>query len=330
MLHISSLFFLTGGAAGAKPLVSVIGPDGSVGLPPQRRLMRVGMVDAQGEPGDSLAELKGHLQGPLNGLAQHVEASEALASSGISHRSDTSTTATQASGKPCQCVATDATWTSSQRTAPKCVFIDLGAADGNTLIRFLENDYGVVSNCPSGGDWEALLVEANPRFKPQLEAISAEHQGKVQPLTTTAAWMCEAQTDFFLDTVNHNVNYWGSSMSSTHPDAQRSNLTKVTVNTINLMRVLHEQTIPADHVIVKMDIEGSEWDVLPCLAQSPDASLVDILFVEIHSIDWQLGQGSEATTQTQLDMALAALRAANVSTPAYSSPTLLERVGPRS
>merc|ERR1719291_1236610 len=42
-------------------------------------------------------------------------------------------------------------------------------------------------------------------------------------------------------------------------------------------------TIPGDWVMVKMDIEGAEWDILPCLALAPAASLVDRLFVEIHN-----------------------------------------------
>ena len=40
------------------------------------------------------------------------------------------------------------------------MFIDLGAADGNTFDSFLSNGYGPVKNCPHGGDWQAILVEA--------------------------------------------------------------------------------------------------------------------------------------------------------------------------
>lgn len=50
----------------------------------------------------------------------------------------------------------------SPRTEPKCVFIDLGAADGNTFDSFLANGYGPVKNCPHR-QWQAILVEARKR-----------------------------------------------------------------------------------------------------------------------------------------------------------------------
>merc|ERR1719409_1006068 len=66
------------------------------------------------------------------------------------------------SGKmPCQCVASDPSWKACTRTVPECVFIDLGAADGNSFNVFLSNGYGKVAQCPSV-KWSAVLVEANP------------------------------------------------------------------------------------------------------------------------------------------------------------------------
>merc|ERR1711924_80286 len=53
-----------------------------------------------------------------------------------------------------------------------------------------------------------------------------------------------------------------------------------TVHGVDVVRYLEEHAHPEDHVVVKMDIEGSEYDLLPCLLSV--ASLVDILFLEIH------------------------------------------------
>lgn len=223
--------------------------------------------------------------------------------------------------QPCTCVTSDPSWTNCARTVPRCVFIDLGAADGNSFNFFMKNGYGDVGKCPSV-QWSSILVEANPRFNTQLAGVGGKYPGQLTVMSSTAAYMCEAQTSFFLDTVNTEKNFWGSSMSNSHPDVQRSGQEKVTVPTVNLNRILYEQTIAADWVMVKMDIEGSEWDVLPCLAKSPDASLVDVLYMETHPASWQLGQGPTATTQVQFDGALAALRSRNVNIPEYNSPTL--------
>eukprot|EP00929_Paragymnodinium_shiwhaense_P050886 TRINITY_DN2561_c0_g1_i1.p1 TRINITY_DN2561_c0_g1~~TRINITY_DN2561_c0_g1_i1.p1 ORF type:complete len:272 (+),score=75.97 TRINITY_DN2561_c0_g1_i1:79-894(+) len=218
--------------------------------------------------------------------------------------------------QPCQCVATDPSWAAPTRTVPKCVFIDLGAADGNTYAKFEANGYGPVANCPSG-DFEAFLVEANPRFNQPLKALEQSKAGKVHALSSTAAYDCEAQTSFYLDTTSVANNYWGSSMSDTHPDTQKSGLQKVTVPTINLNRLIYENTIQGDYVIVKVDIEGSEWDVVPCLAQSPALKTVDRVLLEEHPMNWQLG----STTRQQMDQSLAAIRAAGVDVPQYFSQT---------
>jgi len=183
----------------------------------------------------------------------------------------TNSTFRLAEGPKCQCQISNPSWKKTMRNSPKCIFIDLGAANGNTFEEFLDNRYGDIKNCAYGtGDYEAFLVEANPRFAKELKAIEKKNK-KVHAFASTAAYMCEATTSFFLDTVNTDNNYWGSSLSENHQDTKKSGLKKVTVPTANLMRILYENTIPGDWVMVKMDIEGAEWDILPCLANAPIA-----------------------------------------------------------
>jgi len=193
-------------------------------------------------------------------------------------------------GPTCACQHSDPSWKASARTSPKCIFIDLGAANGNTFNDFVANKYGPVQNCAYGtGDYEAFLVEANPRFSAELQSIAVANP-KVHALPATAAYMCEGQTSFYLDTTNVDVNYWGSSMSKNHPDTVKSGNQKVVVPTMNLLKIIAENTIPDDYVIVKMDIEGAEWDILPCLAEDPIAKRIDRLFLEQHPKEWSLTQ----------------------------------------
>jgi FkbM family methyltransferase len=221
-------------------------------------------------------------------------------------------------GAPCVCEKSNHRWKPCTRTEPKCIFIDLGAADGNTFKVFLEDGYGNRTTCPSGAEaWESILVEANPKFeKPLITEASKFPSGKVTSLYSTAAYMCEGQTSFFLDT-NDATNNWGSSMSGNHPDVVNGKL-NVTVPTVNINRILFEQTIAGDHVIVKMDIEGAEFDTLPCLAESPSASLIDSLFLEQHFADW----GNIGTTVTDMETAKATLISKGVKIPEYFSHTL--------
>ena len=123
-------------------------------------------------------------------------------------------------------------------------------------------------------------------------------------MNSTAAYMCEGQTSFYIDSATTEHNYWGSSMSNQTPDVIQSGQKKVTVPTMNLMRMLFEHTLPIDYVLVNMDIEGSEWDVIPCLAKSPSAYLIDRMLIEEHSPTF----GMAGTTVRQMEEAKLELR----------------------
>jgi len=223
-------------------------------------------------------------------------------------------------GPNCDCQISNPAWKKTMRNTPKCIFIDLGAANGNTFEDFLNNKYGDVKNCAHGtGDYEAFLVEANPRFQAALKSIENNNQ-KVHAFPSTAAYMCEGQTSFFLDTVNHDKNYWGSSMSSNHQDVQASGKQKVTVPTANLMKLLYENTIPDDYVMVKMDIEGAEWDIMPCLATAPIASNIDRLYLEQHPASW-CTKAPPVPAESTMTNAKATLKSKGVDIPDYFSQT---------
>lgn len=212
--------------------------------------------------------------------------------------------------QPCQCMAHSPSWQPPLRTASKCVFIDLGAGDGSGLKSFLGGGYGSMSACP-GGDWEAYLVEANPLFTPALAHLEKTYQGKVHSRSSAAAYSCEANATFYVDVENRATNYGSSSMSKVPLRVKKSVPQETVVPTVNLMRLLYEETLPSDRVIVKMDIGGSEWDVVPCLSRSMDAKLIDRLFLNQHSQTWQLGH----TTAVQMKRAKAALKSIGVDMP---------------
>merc|ERR1719149_105195 len=207
-------------------------------------------------------------------------------------------------------MANNPAWPTTARTVPKCVFIDLGAADGNSFSQFLANAYGPVANCPSG-QWEALLVEANPQFTPAIQAVAAQYPGQVHNFAATAAYCCAGTTSFSIDPDAAN-NHWGSSMKKSFGSTQ------VTVPTVNVMQLIQENVIPGDWVILKVDIEGAEYDVVPCLAQFQKANLLDIMFLEEHGY---LATNSAYTPQ-QYAAAKTALKNQGINIPDYHSQTM--------
>lgn len=235
--------------------------------------------------------------------------------------------------RPCSCQSHSSSWVRPSRNESRCIFIDLGAADGNTFMRFLANDYGVEGSCGNHtGRWDAFLIEANPYFTPYLKPLAQNYSPALHEISGKAAYMCEGFTSFNVkwDPKHH---HWGSSMDSGREHQKRDwrhmmrlklfaeeGLEKVTVPTININKLIYENTIPADQVILKMDIEGAEYDVVPCLAHSPAAYLVDQLFLEMHPIRWQVKGGN--TTAAQMLEAKKLLESKGVRMPKYFSKSL--------
>lgn len=233
---------------------------------------------------------------------------------------ETSDTAIQrpTGSAPCACEGDSKLWKQPAPRAPRCIFIDLGAANGNTFEHFLKDGYGEVKNCPSGGEFEAILVEANPRFDESLLSLQANYSGRVRSLVSSAAYMCEGFTSFYLDTVDVQQNFWGSSMSPNARDVKRSGKKNVRVPLVNVARLIMESAIPEDYVLVKMDIEGSEHDIMPCLSQSRAAFLIDAVYVEKHPVEWSLAGARQGALQD----ALVTLQSRGIVTPEYDSPSL--------
>jgi len=214
------------------------------------------------------------------------------------------------SNAPCQCQANSPTWPAVARAAPKCMFIDLGAADGNSFKAFLRGSYGPVQNCPSG-QWEAFLVEANPQFTHSLNALAAQYPNQVHAFGSTAAYSCKGTTSFAIDP-DAGHNHWGSSMK------RQFGSKTVTVPTMNVIELIATKVIQSDWVMLKVDIEGAEYDLLPCLAQFSRAGLVDRMFLEEHDFL----QGQSVYTYAQYGQAKQHLKAVGVDIPPYFSHTM--------
>lgn len=175
-------------------------------------------------------------------------------------------------------------------------------------------------------DCFAYLIEANPAFKKNLEPLRTS---RVFPMPQVACYMCDKPRErFYLDL--NGPDGWGSSLNSTHESVKATSRTQavaVDVRLDNLNRLLVENAIPEDTVIVKMDIEGAEWDVLPCLANSPAASLVDTLYLEDHcpggENGWCPTNGQAGNTRQTFENAKQTLVSKGVNIPAgYWSPML--------
>ncbi|CAE7255184.1 SKIV2L2 [Symbiodinium microadriaticum] len=212
---------------------------------------------------------------------------------------------------PCQCQADTSAVARPSRTKPKCIFIDLGAADGNSYNAFLRGEYGQIKDCPNQ-EYEAYLVEANPFFQKELKNKAAKSE--IFPMMN-GAWMCEADTTF------HVVGK-ASAASSLAP---QGNANDVQVHLINVISLIKSKTIPGDKVLLKVDIEGAEFDLIPCLARSDVLSHDMTAFVEEHYFLGGVKRSLTGVTDKEYKDAKQVMMSKGVKMPTYSSITLLDK-----
>ena len=173
------------------------------------------------------------------------------------------------------------------------VFIDLGANTGDSIKYFINKNVYNPSNsheylkgysARSNVTWEIYCVEANPYFNKSLEELEnyCESLGhKFYLYAQSAAWIKNEKLTFYLDTVNKGNNYWGSSLLENHPDVISSNKTKTIVNGIDVADLLRKYK-EDDEIVLKIDIEGTEYKLLKHLIEQEVLKLVDIIAIEFH------------------------------------------------
>jgi FkbM family methyltransferase len=172
------------------------------------------------------------------------------------------------------------------------VFFDLGANSGDSLASFFQlkshssnKQLPVRFHFSEAVDinWTVFAFEANPLFSPALLDLkqSLEPRHRVHLFNGTAAWTRNGSVDFYLDVVNTNNGFWGSSLKSSHPDVVKSGKKHIRVPCVDVADLVARFT-PDDLVIMKIDIEGAEYDMILHLFKRDVLRLVDYVAVEYH------------------------------------------------
>ena len=178
------------------------------------------------------------------------------------------------------------------------VFLDLGTNNGDSTKFFVDKAKNAMLNAKSSESnkilqgygalenkkWEIYAIEANPYFNKILADVKVhcEKLGHEFHLyTETAAWTKNEKLIFYLDTVNVNRGFWGSSLNKHHPDVVSSGYNNVTVNAVDISEILKKYRSD-DEIIMKMDIEGAEYRILLHLIKDGTLNLIDMIAVEYH------------------------------------------------
>ncbi|KXL49470.1 hypothetical protein M433DRAFT_8502 [Acidomyces richmondensis BFW] len=217
-----------------------------------------------------------------------------------------------------------ATFYSHKPHNARYIFVDLGANRADSLETFLgHKDVKFAYDFPHP-EWamhdeaEIYLFEANPYFNTALVEAKERYDAlsiKITIFPSTVVDVEDGTRTFYLDNVNTDNDFWGSSTHASHPDAVASKSNGTELSAINISRWLLMNTLPRDFVVVKMDIEGAEYEVVPHMVEMGLWTVLDYLFVE-----WHPGVlNGDTSSEERVRVAQSQLMAGGVKMPSYDS-----------
>jgi FkbM family methyltransferase len=156
------------------------------------------------------------------------------------------------------------------------IFIDCGANNGCSVIKFKkERD--------PDNEYEYHSFEANDAFLEDIEATGAFCYNK-------AVWIEDAEVTFYVVVVDkygrHGADKTGA--STLNEEKNKRNMKNhreveaVVVDGIDLSKWILDNFTKDDHIVLKMDIEGSEYEVLEKMVEDKTFEMINELLIEFH------------------------------------------------
>lgn len=151
----------------------------------------------------------------------------------------------------------------------RSIYIDLGANNGDTIAAHRASSD--VDFCWGFEPNPNLASEARRRF-----------EGQPVEIVEMAAWIGEGVLPLYLGHPLSSTLLPGKVALEDYPEYAVSYEKSVEVRTFDTALWLREHVVEDDDVIVKMDIEGAEYQVLQRLLDGGEIRLIDELRCEFH------------------------------------------------
>ena len=153
----------------------------------------------------------------------------------------------------------------------KKIFIDGGARIGESIEVLLEKREDL-KGC------DVYLFECNPSHIPALEEIKNTKKEFNFIVKNEALWVENIEKDFFI-----SIDQWGD-LGCTLLSNKRERLdlnNPIKVSCIDISEFLNEFNND-DYIILKLDIEGAEYQVLRHMIDNGSINKINELYVEFH------------------------------------------------
>lgn len=157
----------------------------------------------------------------------------------------------------------------------KNVYIDCGAHRGNTIQHFVESPEYLP-------DFEIYAFEANP--------YSEVHKrfGKKIKVYNKAVWVEDCKLPFYIKKKGEGSQGGTALKEKTSGDLDKKH--PIIVQAINFGKWIKDTFSIEDNIIVKMDIEGAEYKVIPSMVKDDSIMYLKKLYLETHENRIGLGR----------------------------------------
>jgi FkbM family methyltransferase len=155
----------------------------------------------------------------------------------------------------------------------KNIFIDGGARVGESLENYIKLNPKLVG-C------DIHLFECNPNHLDKLNNLQIKYPEYNIFVHQIALWDSEGEQDFYF-----SIDEWGD-LGCTLNKNKKEKLdldNPIKVKSISLSSFL-KQFNDNDYIIVKLDIEGAEWEVVNDLINTNQILKINELYVEWHNL----------------------------------------------
>jgi len=145
-------------------------------------------------------------------------------------------------------------------------FLDCGAWNGYS-VRVFRREYDL--NC----EYEIHSFEPNPRYVPFPKFEKHTFHNK-------AIWIKDEVRNFYLD--NTTKKKAGSSLMKEKTTGNLDKKNPFKVECIDIDRWIKEKFNKDDFIVLKLDIEGAEYKVLPYMIENESIDYINNIFIEWH------------------------------------------------
>ncbi|KAG0325584.1 hypothetical protein BG000_001741, partial [Podila horticola] len=203
--------------------------------------------------------------------------------------------------------------TSPTVKSPRYIFVNLGVGSGDALDVFLKSSEEAAKGFPKPEwaeyrDAELFLFEANPYFNSDLVELKQKYslQGiKVEIFPSTLVDVKNGLGTLTLGAGEKDHHGGSSGNNNKNSNNEGTSRMMKDLTSINFSQWLLTNVLPQDFVVVKMNVKGAEYEVVPHMAEMGLWSVVDHLLVEWHGLD--IGGATPEEIQYRVDRAAAAM-----------------------